>query len=231
MDIGGAPASGVHGANTSIIFDAAAAERREAQRFKHLVLGLPRPKTQAPRRRKGVKANRVVLEPGIEEQVALREDNPGAGTPQTLAKFSEGSMQRLLLNGDITAEQKAYAESIADAAERIVRGIGVKTCSFEARIDRTRDGDQAFHEQLGAVRRERAYSEWRAQLIKVISPLHELIVEDMKLTEVARRYRMDNRRLKKLLIEALDLWPKIIARVCKEIDPATLAAAQAGILA
>jgi len=230
MDIGGAPASGDHGANPSRGFDAAARQRHEAQRFKHLVLGQPRPKSQTSRRRKGVKANRVVLEPGIEEQVALREDNPGAGTPQTLAKFSDGSMQRLLLNGDITPEQKACAESIADTAERIVRGIGVRTCSYEVRVDRAQDGDAALREQLGAVRRERAYSEWRAQLIKVILPLHELIVEDMKLTDVARRYRMDNRRLKKLLIEALDLWPKIIGRVCKEIDLATLVAAQAGIL-
>ena len=232
MDSSGAPANGALGRSvTGAGFDPAAAQRREQQRFKHLVLGQARPKTVAPsRRRKGVKANRVVLEPGIEEQVALREDNPGAGTPQTLAKFSEGSMQRLLLSGDITAEQKAYAESIADVAERIARGVTLRTCSFEARVDAKRNGEDAFYEQLGAVRREMAYTEWRRVLIKVISPLHELIVEDQLLTIVARRYRMDNRRLKRLLVEALELWPRILGQVRKEVTAADLVAAHAGIL-
>ena len=230
MDSSGAPAIGAQGLSAAERVSEGMRARYDQQRFKHLVLGKPRPKTTNTNRRKGLKAVRVRLEPGIEEQVALREDNPGAGTPETLAKFSEGSLQRLLLSGDISAEQKAYAESIADVAERIASGVQVRTCSFEARVDRKRNGDDAFFEQLGAVRREMAYTEWRRQTTNVLAPLHELIVEDQLLTIVARRYRMDNRRLKRLLSDALDLWPKILGRVCKEIDAATLAAAHAGIL-
>jgi len=230
MDSSGAPANGAQGLSATERVSESMRARYDQQRFKHLVLGKPRPKTTNTNRRKGLKAVRVRLEPGIEEQVALREDNPGAGTPETLAKFSEGSLQRLLLSGDISAEQKAYAESIADVAERIASGVQVRTCSFEARVDRKRNGDEAFFERLGDVRREMAYTEWRRQTSKVLAPLHEMIVEDQGLTIVARRYRMDNRRLKRVLADALDLWPKILGRVCKEVDAATLAAAHAGIL-
>ena len=53
---------------------------------------------------------------------------------------------------------------------------------------------------------------------------------DQLLTIVARRYRMDNRRLKRLLVEALELWPRILGQVRKEVTAADLVAAHAGIL-
>jgi hypothetical protein len=42
---------------------------------------------------------------------------------------------------------------------------------------------------------------------------------------------MHNRKAKKLLIDALDLWPHILGAVCKAIDEKELAAAHARLAA
>jgi hypothetical protein len=207
----------------------------EVQRFEHLVLGRHRPRA-APAKisRKAKPKEPVLLAVGIEEIVELRERwSHKQGTPEThehQANARDGAIRRLYLSGAIDAEQKAAADHIAETVERITRGVSVRTASLETRVDMTRAGDGTFYEALAAVRLEVAYGRWRERAPGPIAALLEIIVGDVSLTIVAKRHRIGNRRMKKLLLDALDLWPRMMIEACKEIDPATLLAAQAAIL-
>ena len=57
-----------------------------------------------------------------------------------------------------------------------------------------------------------------------------MIAGDVGVKEVGRRYRMDSRTARQLLTSALDLWPTMQRMARDDVDEATLAAAQAGIL-
>lgn len=225
-----------------------ARSNREVQRFEHLVLGRPRPEATPsnlvkpkgmPNREWKVERKRLIaagaeLAPGIEQAVQLRERwSHRAGTPEThehASRTQQGALARLHLSGAISADQLAWSVEIAEAAAMILAGIGTKTASLETRVDVTRMGDGIFHEALGRVWSEMAYSRWRARAQGPIDALIDIIVRDIGVTIAARRHRMSVRRMRKLLTDALDLWPQIFVQVRKEVDPATLAAAHAGIL-
>lgn len=209
----------------------------EAQRLEHLVFGKPRPKPPAAgKKSRRARPATVTLAPGIEEQVALREAwSHKQGTPQTLehaARTRQGALARLYQSGTLTAEQLASGEAIREAAHRCTAEVLIRTASLETRVDSTPRFDATFYEALGAVRSERAYTDWRAE-VAVRAPIGavlDMIVGDCGVTIVARLHGMHVRRATRLLIEALDLWPAIRARAARMIDPATLAAAQAAIL-
>lgn len=150
------------------------------------------------------------------------------GTPETheqASRRNQGALAALYKNGSIDAEQLASAVEIAMVADRIGADVAVRTSSVETRVDVTRLGDGSFFERLGQVRREQAYTRWRAQLRQPAPVLEMLVGEPVGFTIVAARYRMHNRKAKRLLIDALDLWPQILGAVCKEIDEKDLAAA------
>ncbi|WP_299112633.1 hypothetical protein [uncultured Bradyrhizobium sp.] len=163
-----------------------------------------------------------------------RWDHKAHGTPETHEHHKhhqDGALAQLYLSGSIDAEQLASAVEIATVAERIGADVTVRTSSVETRVDQTRSGDGTFYEALGAVRREMAYSRWRREVRGPIAAVLDMIVgETVGYTVVANRYGMHNRRAKRLLIDALDLWPQIFGTVCKDVDAATLIAAHAGIL-
>ncbi|CAN5369719.1 hypothetical protein BH10PSE14_BH10PSE14_04530 [soil metagenome] len=224
------------------------AAERERQRFEHLVLGRDRPviiKTvgvgRKGRRKPVTTITPVELAPGIEEQVALRERwSYKQGTAQTHEKNAnrqQGALARLCQSGGIDHHQLAAGEEIATIAYEIRANVSIGIASLEARVDTTRRGDGTFFESLGRVRGEMAYTRWRGQVVGPLGAILAMIVGDDDdngaegFTIVARRYGMHNRRAKKLLIDALDLWPKIRGKVTREVDAASLLAAQAGILA
>lgn len=154
------------------------------------------------------------------------------GTPEThhhASQVRQGAIARLYNSGRLAIEEVAWAQEIRTVAERIGADVAVSTASLETRVDTSRHGD-AFWEALGAVRAEVAYSRWRAQLGGRAAIALDIIVEDAAVTEVARRYRVSARKAGAFLEEALGLWGRLIQQACKEIDAATLAAAQAGIL-
>lgn len=223
------PAEKKNGRDASI-----APAEAERQRVAHLVLGADRPPPVSSGRGRSKRKLPVTLAPGIEESVALRERwSHKRGTPEThehVARTREGSLARLYQTGAIDAEQLASAAQIAEVVERIGADVAVRTASLETRVDSCRHGDGGFHEQLGRVRREMAYTRWRARAPEPVAALLEMIAGDVGFTVVARVYRMHNRRAKKLLLDGLNLWPVILEGVCREVDPATLAAAHAGIL-
>lgn len=155
------------------------------------------------------------------------------GTPETHERASrtrQGAVARLCESGAIDADQLAAATMIACAHERIAADVNVRTASLETRVDRSKHGD-AFWEALGAVRAEMTYSRWRAELGGNASAVLAIIVEDLGIAAAARRHRMHVRKLRPLLIAALDNWWSIHADMRRLISSAELAAAHAGILA
>ncbi|QIG81884.1 hypothetical protein G5C33_10055 [Sphingosinithalassobacter tenebrarum] len=176
------------------------------------------------------------------EERALRKENAAeqerwrhkhTGTPQThehASRVNQGALSRLYHNGTIDADQLAAAVEIAGVAERIGADVHVRTASLETRVDRTPVGDGSFFEALGAVRREVAYGAWRKRLGADAAAVLDMIVGDAAgYSVVARRHSMHARRAKRLLIDALDAWPAAMRSACRDVDEATLAAAQAGL--
>ena len=185
---------------------------RERQRFEHLVLGRHRPKATRTRKTRRSASAIVMLEPGIEERVQLRErwSHKAQGTPEThehadRARQRPGSLARLYATGTIDADQLAAADEIAAAYRSITAGVAIKTASLEARIDGGVHG-RAEAQALGAVYADFAYNWWRSAIGSSAEALLAIIVHDVGLTIVARRYGLSMPRARRMLIEALDLW-------------------------
>jgi len=214
----------------------AASRAREADRVNRLVLKRPRvmpPVDTAGLNKQERKAKRNAAVRAHAER--LKADNRYTGreaTPETLrdvATRTEGALARLYNSGAIDKDHLAAAEAIEMAHRRVVGEVSVAVASIEARVDRSPRGDGTFYEALGAVRSEVAYNRWRAALAHPATVL-DMIVGGIGFTVAAHRHGMAHRRAKRLLIEALNLWPRCQAEARREIDPATLAAAHAGIL-
>lgn len=165
-------------------------------------------------------------------QLLDRWSHKGQGTPETHEHHNNprpGSIARLYQSGAIDDDQLAWSAEIRTSYERIGADVSVRTASLESRIDNVRHG-HAFYEALGTVRREVAYSDWRAALGPDAAVVLDIIVHDVGLASAARIHRMHARRIRPLLLRALDLWPVYHLAAYKQVDEATLAAAQAGIL-
>ena len=163
-----------------------------------------------------------------------RKDFPRGidGTPETRHKARrtrQGALSRLYTGGSITIDQLAAAGEIVSVHERLTGDVRLGTVSLETRVDQSRHGDGAFFERLGAVRAEVAYTAWRARL-EAAEPVLAMIVDDVGVSVAARHFRMRNARAKAMLCSALDLWRDMMSDACRDIDEATLLAAQAGIL-
>lgn len=165
-----------------------------------------------------------------------RWDHKREGTPETHEHHRhrrEGALMRLYQTGAIDIEQLNAAVEIAAVAERIGADVAIRTASLETRIDTGGwRAEPMFIEGLSRIRHEVAYGRWRgavAQLGPVGAVLDMVVGETVGFTVVAKRYGMHNRRAKRLLIEALALWRRELQEACHEIDPATVAAAHAGL--
>jgi len=148
------------------------------------------------------------------------------GTVETHAKAKtvrQGALARLHASGAISIEQLGWALEITAEHERIDADVSVKTFSYDTRVDITCNGDKAFFESLGRVRRSTAYTRWRAALPSLLDEatgaqhLLELIVDDLGITWAAKRLRMSVRRTRKVLIDALELWPTLLGEVKDDI--------------
>lgn len=170
----------------------------------------------------------------LRAELLERWKHKNEGTPEThdqASRRNQGALVRLYQSGAIDSEQLASAAEIAEVASRIAADVNVRTASLETRVDVTRIGDGGFFERLGQVRREFAYTEWR-QLLPAPAPVLDMLVGDpVGFTIIAARYRIHNRKAKRLLLEALDLWPHVLGRACKSIDDKALAAAHARLSA
>jgi hypothetical protein len=167
-------------------------------------------------------------------EVLKRWKHKNDGTPEThehASRCNQGALARLYQSGAIDSEQLAAAEEIGRVAERIARDVTVRTASLETRVDITRIGDGGFFELLGQVRREVAYTWWRERLPFPAIVLDMLTAERVGFTVAAARHRIHNRKAKRLLIDALDLWPEALSLAFKQVDEKDLAIAHARLLA
>lgn len=156
------------------------------------------------------------------------------GTSEThayAARTRQGALARLHLAGSISADELAWACEIAMAAESIERDVEVRVASLETRVDHSGSAKNALVEGIIRVRREVAYTHWRKWIPMPKRAVLDMIVGDpISYTRVAKQYRMRKERAKKLLIDAINLWPAAMDVAEKEVDTATLAAAHAAIL-
>lgn len=154
------------------------------------------------------------------------------GTVQThahAARTLQGSLARRFMAGDLSLDQLAWAGEIAAAHATITRDARIGTVSLETRVDQSRGSDGAFYEALAVVRAERAYTLWRGR-VAIPALALAMIVDDTGLHAAAVRYRMRDSNALRHLQAALDVWPGCWRDASAEVDPATLAAAQAAIL-
>lgn len=154
------------------------------------------------------------------------------GTPEThdrAARTRQGALARLHASGAISADQLAWAHEIAAIAELIMADANIRTASLETRIDVSRHG-HAFFEALGRVRREVAYTAWRHELGRCAALVLDMIVGDIGVASAACRHRVHKRLAKRVLIDALDLWPMVLADAFKSVTETELTIAHLRIL-
>ena len=144
---------------------------------------------------------------------------------QTLVNRSKSSLRLMNENGTLSDDQYYAALQIAGVAERIESAVAVRGASMEARVDCSGSGRSAIVESLGAVRMERAYTEWRGRLPMPRRMFVDMVLTDGNLFATARKYGMGWPKAKRQLANALDLWPDIYRRAMKEIDQEDLDAA------
>lgn len=172
-------------------------------------------------------AERALRKANLRRKDAWDHKLEGTAETHDHAARQEGALHRLYRTGAIDAEQLQSAADIAAVAERIAADVTVKTASLETRIDAGQRGDGTFHERLAMVRREMAYTRWRADLPQPAPVLDMLTGEPVGFTIVARRYGMHHRKAKRLLIDALDRWPAVLGETYKLVDHEALNAAHA----
>lgn len=199
---------------------------RERQRFDHLALGYARPAPELPKKPKGVskaewKVQRAALlaagstlAPGVEEWVALREawSHKAQGTPETHQAAHEaskrpGALARLYATGTIDRDQIDAADQIRKAYRSITAEVPCKTASWDIRTGGGAYG-AADLPLLESMEDEFRFNWWYRSTGRSAPAIMSIIVDDLGLTVVAARYGMATRRLRDLLVEALDLWWK-----------------------
>lgn len=197
---------------------------REQQRFEHLALGRPRPTPEAPKKPKGVgkaewKVKRAALlaaggalPTGIEEWVALREawSHKAQGTPEThqaaqAAKQRPGALTRLHASGAIDRDQLDAADQIREAYRTVTADVPCKTASWDIRTGGGAHG-AADLPLLTVIENGFRFDWWYLTVGQPAPAILAIVVEDVGLTIVAARYGMATRRLRELLVSALDLW-------------------------
>jgi hypothetical protein len=166
-------------------------------------------------------------------QAQLHDDwrHKRAATPETLEKahrLQQSTLSRMFMAGNIDADQLAWADEIRRVYERITGDARIGTASYETRVDQSARIGGAFFEKLGVVRAEVAYTAWRASLPKP-EAVFAMIVEDLSCRAAEQRCRLRNGSARKLLVDALDSWPRYQRDACRAVDEATLLAAQAAI--
>jgi hypothetical protein len=212
-----------HGSRDARLGKALKRQKRENQRLDHLVLGHERPTSRAATKRgRKRKGQPIQLEPGIEEAVAVRERwSHKQGTPEThehASRTHQGALAQLHANGTIDNEQLEWAAEIANVHRSIESDVTIGNASLEARVDCSGRGG-TVQESIRRVRLHVAYGYWREQLPMPKRLVLDMIVGDaVGYTVAAARYRVHNRKAKRLLLEAIDRWPACVTRAYRSVS-------------
>lgn len=176
------------------------------------------------------------------EQRALRKDraatverwghkrNGTIETHEAHRRRRAGAMARLHASQAIDDDMLAHAQEIAAVVAMIAADVCPRTASLETRVDVSRHGD-AFRERMGAIWREMAYTRWRHAIGPASAALAlDMIVHDVGLERAARAHGMHGRRARRLVVEALELWPRCFAEVRRTVGVRDVAFAHARLL-
>lgn len=128
------------------------------------------------------------------------------------------SLRAMCDREQITSAQYQAALEIAFIAEMIERSVSVRGASLEARVDHSGSARNALIERLGSIRAEKAYTDWRQSLPMPKRMVIDMVIEDVSLVAIARRYRVGWVKARKYLLAALDRWEDIRARTWKDVD-------------
>ncbi|WP_374648659.1 hypothetical protein [Rhizorhabdus sp.] len=193
-----------------------AAARRERRRFELLVLGREMEESD----------DHADIAPDVRRAALLRAkwraNAKISGSPEThehVSKTHDGPLAALYSNGSISIEQLASAVEIAETANMIEADVAMRTQDLDRPpVDITRAPPDLI-EGLRRVRMYRAYDHWRRQIPAPRRAVLDMIIGDpIGFTVAARRYRMHNRRAKRMLLAALDLWPGCVDLAEAEIS-------------
>jgi len=214
----------------------AAAEKRARLRRDLNVFG-KRPEPVVPKRPEGMskqewKAEKAKIRKAPPPEPTLHEKwshvKSGA-TPETLEKAQhanhEGTMRDLRARGAIDAEQEEWAAEIANVYRSIESGVTIGIASLEARVDNSSSGRAHERETSRRVRLHLAYDDWRSRLPAPKALILDMLTGDqVGYTVAATRHHVGHRRAKRLLIEAIDLWPVCVDRSYRVISEAYIRA-------
>lgn len=169
-----------------------------------------------------------------QREIESRWSHKWHGTPATHESAArgarEGALARLYMSGALSIDDIGSAEEIRAAAQRLGADVAIRTMSMETRVDQSRDGQSSFFEALGAVRREMAYRRWREACGAQTAAIEALVINDIGLVQASRQFRIGPRKLRGLLIAALEAWPGIIGQVSKLVDRDALNALHQGLV-
>lgn len=150
---------------------------------------------------------------------------------ETKRRRGLSSLVRMHQTGRLDNEQYAAAISIARVAERIERSVSVRCASLEARVDCSSGSRDVLFERLSQVRDEAAYTRWRRQIPLPRRMILDMILVDRPMSTTARMHGVQWEHAREMLIDALDLWCQLRARVAKEIDRDDISRAHARLAA
>lgn len=164
-----------------------------------------------------------------------RWDHKNEGTAETheyAAKTRQGALARLFMAGYITSEQLGWACEIASVAETIEADVAVRGQSYEMRVDCSGSGRLgALETNIIKVRREIAYGWWRERIPHPKRAILDMLIgEPASYSTTALRYGVGKRRARKLLVDAIDLWPEAMRYAEGAVDEGELIAANAGLM-
>lgn len=174
---------------------------------------------------------RMIEDRGKKESRWSHKNDGTAQTHEHAARMTQGPLARMYMAGDLSADQLAWAVEIGETAELIERDVAVRVVSYEPRIDCQASGRDVLVEGIMRIRREWAYSRWRAELPSPPRAVLDMLVgEPVAFSTIAQRYRIHKRKARRMLIDAIDRWPTWMEQAEDEIDAASVAAAHGGLI-
>ena len=178
----------------------------------------------AKRKRKPASAQQESIAPTPEQLRAGGFDRDFVTHAETATKAmahkrrqSRSALEYMRSRGSLTDEQYYSAQQIAEIAEKIERSVASRCASMEARVDCSGSSRNALFESLRHVRAEAAYSEWRASLPLPRRMVIDMVTKDAGLSAIAAEHNMGWPRAQRVLKDALDAWPAIYRKYCREI--------------
>ena len=137
---------------------------------------------------------------------------------RTMRVASSTSLDRMLERGSLTNEQIDAAEQICAVVGMIERDVSMRGANLDARVDCSGSAKGALIERLAVIRLQVTYSRWCQRL-----PMPRRLVIDMltcsgSMKAVARSYRIDWPKARKILRSALDTWLDERDRTWAQVD-------------